>query len=66
MAAAECVSRSDSLLRHVRTRCLNSRADAWLLEECFASAIVKCRRDSKVCYGVGGGVSGFSGNIAGV
>lgn len=62
MAAAECVSRSDSLLRHVSTRCLNSRAEDWLLEEGFASAIVKCCGDSDSCYGVavGGGVSGFS------
>lgn len=43
VAAAECVSRSESLLRQVRTRCLKSRGD------CLETAIVG-KSD-----GVGGG-----------
>ncbi|KAF5796766.1 hypothetical protein HanXRQr2_Chr08g0355671 [Helianthus annuus] len=43
VAAAECVSRSESLLRQVRTRCLKSGGDlgVCLLGVCLASDIVE-------------------------
>ncbi|MFS7971880.1 hypothetical protein Hanom_Chr09g00838041 [Helianthus anomalus] len=62
VAAAECVSRSESLLRHVRIRCLNSRVEDWLFEYGFVGGIVEFVR---FVYRVGG-VSGFSGSIAGM
>ncbi|MFS7963234.1 hypothetical protein Hanom_Chr08g00735681 [Helianthus anomalus] len=49
VAAAECVSRSESLLRQVRTRCLKSGGD---LGVCLASGIVEV---SEVVYSDSGG-----------
>lgn len=65
VAAAECVSRSESLLRHTSTRCLNSRAEDWLLGVCLASDIVEVLGKTKVLQGGGGGLSVNSGSMAG-